>query len=273
MPLIDFDAHFRDFLHAWLEERQDELLDIEQVEAMMPSIYDSFLRTPAPWLEGRTPGSWFEGQTPAWLCALMVNYIRADVPVPDALLMRLEDEGASAEGVLGDVAADETAPEEARMLAVRLLRDMESDALLPLYVAWQARREDRDDLADAALASLEEMGEGAVLPMLAAMGEATDAGREAMLSILSRYPDYEEVYGHLIRLFDATPERQAVLAAFLGRLGDDRALPLLTERANAQGLRYLDYIELRSAIEALGGDAPEREFGDDPDQEALRGVD
>ena len=63
-----------------------------------------------------------------------------------------------------------------------------------------------------------------------------------------------------------------VLAAYLGRLGDERALPLLLERAREEGLRYLDYIELRSAIEALGGDAPERDFGEDPEYEALRGL-
>ncbi|HSK68162.1 MAG TPA: hypothetical protein VLA21_02760 [Candidatus Limnocylindria bacterium] len=272
MRLIDFDSHFRDYLHAWLEERQDELMDIEQVEALMPGIYEGFLRTPADWLEGRTPASWFEGIGGAQLVALMLAYIAEDVPVPDALLMRLEDEGASAQRALVALVGDESAPEEARMLSVRLLRDMGSMEPLPLYVQWQARREDRDDLADAALASLEEMGEDAVLPMIAALEEATDAGREAMLSILSHYPRHPEVYDSLIRLFESSPPRQAVLAAFLGRLGDERALPALTERALEEGLRYHDYIELRSAIEALGGDAPEREFGADPDDAALGGL-
>ena len=46
----------------------------------------------------------------------------------------------------------------------------------------------------------------------------------------------------------------------------------LTRRAleDATG-GYLDYIELRSAIERLGGEAPEREFDDDPEYSALFG--
>ena len=42
---------------------------------------------------------------------------------------------------------------------------------------------------------------------------------------------------------------------------------------NLFDLRYLDYIELRDAVEALGGDAGEaRSFYGDPDFEALRNL-
>ena len=61
----------------------------------------------------------------------------------------------------------------------------------------------------------------------------------------------------------------AILAACLGRLGDARALPALNLLAEDEGIRYLDYIELRSAIEALGGEAPRREFYGDSEYEAL----
>ena len=43
--------------------------------------------------------------------------------------------------------------------------------------------------------------------------------------------------------------------------------------ANAEDVTYLDFIELRNAIEELGGVAPEREFDDDPTYNALFGVD
>ena len=35
---------------------------------------------------------------------------------------------------------------------------------------------------------------------------------------------------------------------------------------------YVDFIEVRNAIEMLGGIAPERDFDDDPDYQALHGV-
>ena len=274
MMYIDFDRHFMEFMHAWLEEHQDELLDIAQVEQMMPQIYELFARSPMPWLDMRTPRAYFEEiHSPDQLISMMQGYLQQDVPLPDLLLMRLTDLGEAAEQPLMNLLMDGATELETRMLCVRLLMDIGCRLPMQAYIAWQLGREDRDELADFALEALEEMGDEAVPAMLEALGEANDLGREALLSVLSRHPGHPEVYEGLIRLFDALPERQAILAAYLGRLGDERALPVLIERAKDEGLSYLDFIELRSAIEALGGDAPERKFDQDPEYDALMGLD
>ena len=64
-------------------------------------------------------------------------------------------------------------------------------------------------------------------------------------------------------------ERRALYAAYLGKLGDERALPELMRAASDDRCGYVDYIELRSAIEQLGGELPERDFSDDADFQAL----
>lgn len=274
MPLIDFDQHFTEYLHTWLEENQDSLEDIEEVERQMPALYERFAQTPAPWLSGQTPQAYFEAiAQPQRLIELMEEYLRNEVSLPDLLPQRLMQLGLEAEPALMDLLLDESREEQARMIAIHLLQDIGSTLPMDAYIAWQLQREDHDDLADFALESLEEMGESAVPFMLEALDDANEAGREALLSVLSRHPGDPRIYTGLIRLFDALPERQAILAAYLGRLGDERALPLLVERAREEGLKYLDYIELRSAIEALGGEAPEREFDDDPEYDALMGLD
>jgi len=270
---IDFDQHFMDFMHAWLEEHQDELMNIAQVEQMMPQLYELFADSPMPWLDMKSPRAYFEGITsPAQLLQMMLGYLQSGVPLPDLLLMRMVEMGEPMEQPLLDLLFSEQAQQEARMLCVRLLIDIGCHRPMQAYIAWQSNREDRDDLADFALEALEEMGEAAVPAMLDALEEANNWGREALLSVLSRYPGHPAVFTNLMRLFDALPERQAILAAYLGRLGDDRALPALLERANEDGLSYLDFIELRSAIEALGGDAPERSFDADPEYDALMGL-
>ncbi|MGI6725050.1 MAG: HEAT repeat domain-containing protein [Christensenellales bacterium] len=274
MSLIDFDKHFTEFLHAWLEENQDGIQNIEQVERMMPALYDRFASTPASWLNGLTPTGYFEAFDRAErLLALMESYLTSEVSLPDLLLMRITQLGLAAENALMDILLDTGRAQQSRMICIRLLQDLGSTRPMAAYIAWQQQREERDDLADFALESLEEMGETAVPYLLEALEEANDTGKEALLSVLSRYPGHPEVFEGLMRLFDALPERQAILAAYLGRLGDERALPVLIERANEDGLKYLDYIELRCAIEALGGDAPERSFDQDPEYDALMGLD
>lgn len=272
MHLPDLDNLFTLYLRAWLEAHQDEYSDIAQIELLMPELYERFANTPTDTLGGLSPRAYFEGMDdPAHLVALMGDYLASDVPLPDLLLERIAELGITSEEPLVRTLLDEGQPMEARMLCVRLLADIGSTALMGQYIAWQIGRSPQDELADYCLESLEEMGEQAVPYLLEALDDANDEGREALLSVLSRYPGHEAVYEGLMRLFDALPERQAILAAYLGRLGDERALPLLIDRAADEGTKYLDYIELRAAIEALGGEAPERDFGEDPEYDALMG--
>ena len=65
-------------------------------------------------------------------------------------------------------------------------------------------------------------------------------------------------------------EHVALFASLLGKLGDERAIPALLDAMQNREINYLDYIEVRNAIEALGGDAPEeRDFTGDPYYESL----
>lgn len=273
MTCFDFDAAFTGYLRAWLEENQDRYDHIEQIEQLMPELYERFIDSPIDDLMGRSPRQYFEGVTDVpRLLEMMKGYLNSNVPLPDLLPMHIASFGLLAEAPLCEMLLDSGAPMEARMLCVGMLQDIGSNRLMETYIAWQKNREEEDELADFTLESLEEMGETAVPFMLEALQDANDAGREALLSVLSRYPGTPGVFEHLIRLFDARPGHQAALAAYLGRLGDERALPVLMERALEDQVRYLDYIELRSAIEALGGEAPEREFASDPDYDALRGT-
>ena len=274
MKYFDFDAEFTGYLHAWLEENQDKYDHIDQIERLMPDLYDRFVDTPLIHLQGQTPRQYFESVPDVpHLLEMMKGYLSAEVPLPDLLPLHIARYGLQAEAPLCEMLLDPHAPMEARMLCVSLLQEIGSTRLMETYIAWQINREEDDELADSTLESLEEMGDSALPSMLEALEDANDTGREALLSVLSRYPGTPGVYEHLIRLFDARPEHQAALAAYLGRLGDERALPVLMERALDDQVRYLDYIELRSAIETLGGEAPERDFASDPDYDALMGTD
>jgi hypothetical protein len=74
-----------------------------------------------------------------------------------------------------------------------------------------------------------------------------------------------------IRLFEENADLRIHLAPILARFGKASALPALKKAALSKETGYLLYIELRSAIEALGGDAPKRKFTEgDPEYDSLR---
>lgn len=272
MQLIDFDRQFARYLRAWMASHEDEYENPDQMEAEMPQVYADFLATPADWLAGRCPGDYFDQwDDPQPLLDWMEAYVDKRVSLPDMLLNRIAALGPAAEQPLMAllVATDSL---EKKMLAITLLRELGSLLPMQLYVDWQQDRGLDDELCDNALESLEQMGEAARQMLLEGLEGASLNGKEALLSLLSRFPPEDRVLEELLRLLTLRPERRAVLAAYLGRLGDERALPMLCSEALAEDLKYLDYIELRSAIEALGGEAPEREFFDDPEYDALMGV-
>ena len=270
---IDFDEHFAEYTSRWMKEHQKDYRNFDAMEADMPRVYMTFLNTPARWLDGVTPGAYFtQFEDPKDLVDWMVDYVRKGVPLPDLLLDQIQAVGKPCEKRLVALLKSEDAPEEARMTAVGLLRDMGSTQPKMLYISWQLNRAEEDDLCDNALESLADMGPSVVQPLLEALPKANAAGQEALLDVLANYPGNEQVFQLALRLFRENPSRRALFASYLGKLGDDRALPELLRVAGDDRTGYVDFIEVRNAIEMLGGIAPERDFDDDPDYQALHGV-
>ncbi|MBO4926343.1 MAG: hypothetical protein J5472_07660 [Clostridia bacterium] len=275
MRCINFDKEFERYVSQWMREHAREYRNVEEMEDAMPEVYARFLDTPVNWLGGKKPGEYFaQFDQPRQLVNWMEDYFKQRIPVPDMLLNRITELGEASEEALLHFLHKESATREMRMAAVTLLREIGSAGALEEYVQWQCdRQEGEDELADNALESLAALGDKAVPAMRDRLSAGSPDGQEALLTLLCHYPGDENVFRTAMDLFDARPDRAAVLADCLGKMGDERALPALIRRAGSETTPYLDYIELRSAIEALGGDAPEREFdAEDPAYEAMRNI-
>ena len=274
MPIINFDEHFAEFTTAWMKDHGDEYRNYDEMENDLPRIYMMFLNTRAGWLGSLTPGSYFtQFEDPKVLVDWMHEYCRQGVPVPDLLSEQITFVGKPCEKRLVELLKDPEGEEEAKMLAITLLRDLESTQPRSLYIQWQLDREEKDELRDYALESLREMGPAVVQPILQVVNQANRAGQEALLEVLADYPGNEQAFQLALRLFRENPARRALFAGYLAKMGDDRALPELEKAATEPEVGYLTYIELRNAIERLGGNCPEREYDEDPEYEALRGTD
>jgi len=138
------------------------------------------------------------------------------------------------------------------------------------YLRWQVERREEDELLDAALESLEEMGEAALGPAKVAFLAAGEEGKEALLDVLANGPRDEDVFAFALNAFQHHKEKRALYAGYLAKLDDDRALEALLEVAEGDDVSYIDFIEIRSAIERLGGEAPVRDFSNDPTYRAVK---
>lgn len=269
MTIIDFDARFTEVLNKWIEENRHRFRRPEDMEDEVPDVYLRWLNTPADWLEGSAPGEYFDRfSDSAQLCELLCGYIKEGVPVPDPLLDRLAELGD--EAALMALVKDKTAPCEARMDGIELLRQIESTLPMVDFIRWQVERDDEDDILDNALESLRQMGEGVRGPAKVAFLAAGPEGKEALLDVLADYPGDEDVFRFALEQFKATKDKRALYAGYLAKLDDDHALEALLDVAEGDDVTYTDFIEIRSAIERLGSEAPVRDWSHDPSYQAFK---
>ncbi|MBE5798775.1 MAG: hypothetical protein E7321_02340 [Clostridiales bacterium] len=275
MNCIDFDQQFEHYTRDWMEKNAEKYKNnMDTIEAMMPDIYMEFLSKPASWLGGESPESFFEQYDDAamlveWMCA----YYAQEVPVPDLLLERITALGDEAEACLLKLPFGEGVPHEAALTAISLLGEMESVAPMQAYIDFIASLEEPDEKGDMCAEALLAMGEMVVSPIFSALDRASETARDIFADILSNYPGEEQTFNLLMERFASCDDRHALFASYLAKFGDDRALPVLLAAALDDRTNYLDYVEIVSAIDALGGERPpERDFNGDPYYESLKRI-
>lgn len=275
MKCINFDRQFERYTTAWVKKNAEKYgNNMDVIEEKMPDIYMEFLSKPADWLDGMAPEAYFEQFGDAqmlvrWMCA----YYESDVPVPDLLLERITALGDAAQTHLLALLGRKDIPHEAELTAISLLREMESTAPMQRYISFIAGLSEPDEKGDLCAEALLSMGEAVVEPVLAVLDQAGEAGRDIFADLLSNYPGDERIFALLMERFEHAQDRRALFASYLAKLGDARAIPALERAAMAHDVNYLDYVEIVSAIEALGGERPpEREFSGDPYYESLKHV-
>jgi len=272
---INFDEYFSEYIAEWINiHRQEFGNNMDRMEEKMPEVYLRWSNTPADWLGGCAPALYFTrfydaGYLIRWMCA----YFERKTPVPDPLLERIVALGEPAACLLDALQDNPKAPYEAVLTAISLLRELCSTLPLARYVAAIAACTCATEQIDMAAEALRDMGSCVVPEILAALPCATAAAETVFLDVLCNYPGDERIFALALRKFVSAQDNLALYASYLGKLGDQRAIPALLAAAESSELNYLDFVEISNAVEELGGDAPpERDFSGDTYYESLKGM-
>ncbi|MDR0396954.1 MAG: hypothetical protein LBH66_06595 [Oscillospiraceae bacterium] len=283
-PCPDFDREFERFTRAWLRKYAPKYGgDLSRMESRIPDLYVRWLNKPVSWLDGRKPGMYFASYgDPTELIGWAADYARADVSLPAPLMDRISILPGAEEALLKAL-ADASTPYALRLTIVPMLSEMKSVKPMPLYIKWIANRLSAerggrvhrdDDLAELCAEALARMGPSVVEPILEAAPGANPAGQETFLDILCNFPGDKRIVELGVELFERGRGSTALIAAYLGKLGDPKALPPLERALHGGRLAYLDYIEVRNAVEELGGGIPDEQpdFAGDPGYESLKAL-
>lgn len=272
MKIYDFDSKFFEYVRTWMGIHPN--LTEDQLEESYNEIMRNFLDSPAKWLDGVKPGEYFNRyDQPKDFKKLMEEYDRRDIGLPEPLYSRIVDLGEQCAQMLIEVAADEDKPESLRASAIAMLRDIGTDAPRELLVDLASKCKKPNELSEMAAETLSCMGDDVVEELLGRYDDASGYAQMLILDICCGFPEHPRMLGLLLNKLLSCPDERAYYASLLGKLGNPGAIETLQKVLALTDLTYLDYIEVRNAVESLGGDpGEERTFYGDPDYEAMRNM-
>ena len=253
MAPIDFDGIFEKKLAEYIKENANKYSEREW-ENKIPSLYRKFGDTYLKSIDA-TPCGYYQKMSDKELVEELCQHIEKKVPVSDFLCREIEERGCA--GAIAPLLKSED--EELLMLAINLAGS--DPVVFDDYFAILKSDADRE-IKDAIVDQIKANADAAKARALALLGEDTES--ELMLEILSRTKERDDkVFEMLLKAFkegDDLPMHASYLAAY----GDSRALPVLLERIEGEDVNFLEFRELKYAIEALGGEyTEERDFSND----------
>ena len=261
MELMDFDGLFDEKLAVYMEEKKNKYTEKEW-EDVIPRLYKKFGETYVAKV-GCTPKEYYARMSDEQLVQTLTAHLSQDVPVPEFLCNELENRN-HVELLLPLLDSVDTATQA---YAINLILDDQRayEAYFSLLCDEDADGDVRDDIADIFKRNADEVAD----KVLAAYrkGIATEYMLEIMSRVVGRS---EEIFAILRDEFLSAEERTPMRASYLAAYGDARALPLLLEKIEDRGIGFVEFQELKYAIEALGGEYDEaRDFSDDKDYLAV----
>lgn len=260
MKLIDLDGMFDEKLTQYMTENKNKHTEKEW-ENIIPKLYKKFGDTYIAKLKC-TPKQYYARMSDAELAQTLSAHLVGDVPVPEFLCAEIEERGA-VDTLLPLLSCEDT---QTVSYAINLIGDEPRafDAYFSILAENRLDEDIRSDIADIFRLHADEVKTRAY--------DAYQKGiaKEYMLEILSRVKERsDEVYEVLLSAFrsgDNVPMHASYLAAY----GDERALPHLLDRIEDRTIGFVEFQELKYAIEALGGEyTTPRDFTEDKDYLAI----
>lgn len=260
MKLIDFDGLFDEKLTQYMEENKNKHTE-KQWEDVIPKLYKKFGDTYVAKIKC-TPKEYYARMSEQELVETLSEHLKTDVPVPEFLCSEIESRG-EAQTLLPLLKSDDT---QTVSYAINLIGDNTQafDAYFEILLENRLDEDVRNDIADIFKIHADTVKDRVY--------EAYTEGKatEYMLEILSRVKEKEErIYQALLAAF-LGGENLPMKASYLAAYGDERVLPHLLNRIEDTTIGFVEFQELKYAIEALGGEYNEpRDFTEDKDYLAI----
>ena len=264
--MIDFDKLVEEYLKGWLVAHKDEYT-ADETEDMLPELYEEWVTKPCKAIGGVTPEEYFarikdpeklvgmfvESSSAGGACSLLSDRI-AETPECAELLIRVVLDGKAPEIVIS---------------AMNMLEEMGAEQPFSEYAKWLTDKSVDEGVAEKAAEILKDHAAAVKEQLIAASCGADLKQKQVIADVLVEAGRDERTFALLKELF-LSGENIPYTAGLLGKYGDERAAEFLYPALD--DCNYLEFIEIRNAIETMGGvvDDSYRDFTDDEYYKAIK---
>ena len=267
--LLDIDELFSDFIPDYINKNCQGLTP-EEIEGKIDEIYNAFTQEPLKATRGKTITEYYDGFTAEELCIALGEHIRSNIAPSAYLTDAITNKDGGEEILLEYLSSDN---EELAVYALNLLADKGYDKADDKLLDFILNGENAT-LLELSTEILSTRANEVKDKILNCFDDASEAVKVNLCEILSYTVPTEKVLSILLEEFKSHSENIPLYAQFLGRFGDEKALPVLLEVIEKDSIDYADYQELKSAIEMLGGEYQnKKDFSSDKAFLAVKKVD
>ncbi len=254
MKIYDFDGMFDEKLSEYIKKHAGEYKEKEW-EDIVPKMYARFGDTVIKSL-GKSPNQFYGEMDDKQLLSQLRSHLKNGVPVSVFLCNAIE--GRDMDELLIPLLSG---TEDEISYALNLIGI--SKIALPEYMRLLTTSKD-EDVLNTCVDNIKELADDVKEEAISYYNQGVQ--KEYMLEILSRCVIKDErIFQILIKEFRTSAENLPLHASYLAAYGDERALNYLMDKIDEEGISFIEYQELKYAIESLGGSyEKERDFSSDP---------
>lgn len=262
MKFKDLNKLFTVFLKNTVEENSGKYPDAEALENDLAVLNEKFENTAIDGLEGLTPKEYAaalakEGR----LFDYVADCLDKNIELSDIVLDEVVNADGAVEFLNGLLYENNFA---ANMLGVSLLAERGGGEAEDIFIKLLTLPDIKDEIKTAAYIFLSEAPPRVADKILELINGVPESGQGILTEILSNYKGRKEVFYRLVTMLHRADD-VPLYAKLLGSYGDPAAADILKSFAAENDINYIEFIEIRNAVEMLGGELScDKDFSDDP---------
>lgn len=262
MKFENLDKLFELYVQEAVRKNKEKYSSHEALEDDLGMLFNRFENVRIKTLDGKTPKEYAaelreDGEIFDYVSKCLENNIEVTDTICDEVV-RAEGATEYLNGLLYENNKD------AKLLAALLLKEIDDEEVEDIFISVLTNDEMPDEVKTVAFEYLSDGDDCVPEKILEIINSVPEKNQGILVEVLSNFKGRKDVFYWLVTMLQRA-EDVPTYAGLLGRYGDTAAIDILKSFASEVDINYVVFVEIRNAVEELGGEmTEEKDFSDDP---------